>query len=121
MVEVAPRLKFCPGCSSVKSHFALSSRKATRHGVVTYLKTRCTDCTNRERKDTRRLNRIFSPPPPGSPCECCARVRPLLLDHDHQTSQFRGWLCRECNSGLGFLGDNLEGDRAGLSVFRRLE
>jgi hypothetical protein len=103
-----PAPKLCPGCNSVKSRFSLSNRKATRHGVVTYYKTRCTDCTNRERNDSRRLNRMFMPPP-GLACECCARMRPLLLDHDHETSQFRGWLCRECNSGLGFLGDNLEG------------
>jgi len=32
-----------------------------------------------------------------------------VLDHDHETGAFRGWLCRNCNSGLGFLGDNAEG------------
>ncbi len=55
------------------------------------------------------LNKLFEAPPPGTPCGCCERARPLLLDHDHRTNMFRGWLCRECNSGLGFLGDNLEG------------
>jgi hypothetical protein len=109
MAEQASRPKICPGCNSVKSRFPLSNRKATRHGVVTYYKTRCTDCTSRERNESRRLNKLFEAPPPGTPCGCCERVRPLLLDHDHRTNMFRGWLCRECNSGLGFLGDNLEG------------
>jgi len=30
------------------------------------------------------------------------------LDHCHETGEFRGWLCKQCNTGLGNLGDNLE-------------
>jgi len=33
----------------------------------------------------------------------------LQIDHLHGTFTFRGWLCRECNTGIGSLGDNLEG------------
>ena len=39
------------------------------------------------------------------------------LDHDHDTNlpiseRFRGWLCDDCNVGLGRLGDNREaGDK----------
>lgn len=29
----------------------------------------------------------------------------LCLDHNHNTNEFRGWICRECNIGLGLLGD----------------
>jgi hypothetical protein len=31
------------------------------------------------------------------------------LDHDHTNDSFRGWLCEPCNTGLGKLGDNLDG------------
>jgi hypothetical protein len=31
------------------------------------------------------------------------------LDHDHSDDSFRGWLCEPCNTGLGKLGDNLDG------------
>lgn len=47
-------------------------------------------------------------------CEACGKIpegnkKRLSLDHCHTTGKFRGWLCYKCNSGLGFLGDNLEG------------
>ena len=29
------------------------------------------------------------------------------LDHCHETGDFRGWLCKKCNTGLGLLGDNV--------------
>jgi hypothetical protein len=38
-------------------------------------------------------------------CEMCGRhtneCGPLCLDHDHQNGNFRGWLCRSCNTSLG--------------------
>jgi hypothetical protein len=50
-------------------------------------------------------------PTPGV-CECCdqpPKKKGLALDHDHETGQFRGWLCTSCNIGLGMLGDSREG------------
>lgn len=42
-------------------------------------------------------------------CELC-NLRPAShIDHDHSTGNLRGHLCSGCNSGLGLLGDNLEG------------
>jgi hypothetical protein len=45
-------------------------------------------------------------------CECCGGPpgrRALALDHDHTTGKFRGWLCTNCNTGIGKLGDSLVG------------
>lgn len=54
-------------------------------------------------------------PCPGY-CECCGRTEPggkgnanFHADHNHVSGEFRGWLCNWCNTGLGLLGDNLEG------------
>jgi len=44
----------------------------------------------------------------GNICACCHRGyegQKLHLDHCHQTGFFRGWICSNCNRGIGFLGD----------------
>ena len=40
--------------------------------------------------------------------ECCHKKNPLQCDHAHGTTEFRGWICKSCNVGLGELGDNLQ-------------
>jgi hypothetical protein len=52
--------------------------------------------------------------PPGDiksgACEICSRVfEKLVLDHCHDTGLIRGWLCRNCNLGMGLLGDSQDG------------
>lgn len=44
-----------------------------------------------------------------SSCEICGSEKELCYDHDHETMEFRGVLCRGCNRSLGQLGDSLEG------------
>ncbi len=47
-------------------------------------------------------------------CKCCGRhqtefKRRLAVDHVHDTGVIRGLLCMHCNTGIGKLGDDLEG------------
>ena len=43
-------------------------------------------------------------------CEICGLRSDisLCLDHEHFTGMFRGWLCKNCNVGLGHFRDNPE-------------
>lgn len=55
-------------------------------------------------------------------CECCGKMPigyVLALDHDHITEEFRGWLCRKCNVGIGVLGDTLESVRMAVNYLER--
>ena len=50
--------------------------------------------------------------PEPATCECCRRPpgdRAMHLDHCHVSGEFRGWLCSNCNTALGKLGDDLKG------------
>lgn len=41
-------------------------------------------------------------------CEICGRIKPLEVDHDHDTGEIRGFLCSGCNSALGLMKDDPE-------------
>lgn len=53
-------------------------------------------------------------------CEICGVEGKVHWDHDHETGKFRGWLCVKCNTGLGKLGDNIEGLERALAYLRKV-
>jgi hypothetical protein len=40
------------------------------------------------------------------------------LDHEHETGRIRGLLCTKCNTGLGKLGDSIEGLERALAYLK---
>lgn len=50
----------------------------------------------------------------NSSCAICSKPiealrRRMNIDHCHETNKVRGILCTGCNTGLGHLGDNIDG------------
>jgi len=41
-------------------------------------------------------------------CELCGDGGTICFDHDHNTGEFRGWICSRCNVVLGMCKDNTE-------------
>lgn len=58
-------------------------------------------------------------------CACCGKpcsVNSILsVDHCHETGKIRGLLCNKCNTGMGLLGDSIEGLQAAIDYLRRAE
>lgn len=47
--------------------------------------------------------------PQPDACEICSKATDTLcFDHCHQTEEFRGWLCQQCNTALGMVQDSPE-------------
>lgn len=61
----------------------------------------------------------------GGNCAICSRPAAestfglLVVDHDHATGAVRGLLCASCNSGIGLLGDAVEGLSRAISYLTR--
>jgi len=41
-------------------------------------------------------------------CEVCRATENLCYDHSHITGEFRGTLCKRCNSAIGLLDEDLQ-------------
>jgi len=79
-----------------------------------YRRQECKDCEKRLAKQLREAKKSAPPKPPS--CACCGReTDKLVVDHDHDTGTFRGWICTSCNIGIGKLGDTLQGVQNALN------
>lgn len=68
----------------------------------------------------RRKGIIGAPEPKAEGlCEICQEHSKLCLDHDHETGKARGMLCRQCNSGIGFLKDDAAMLERAINYLRR--
>ncbi len=109
--------KICIRCKQTKPLSSFRKDSGTFH-------IRCRSCDNHCSRVTYKIRKT-APPIPKS-CQCCgrdAKVVPgekLLLDHDHKSDTFRGWICDSCNTGIGKLGDNLEGVLNAVRYLQRI-
>ena len=77
----------------------------------------CQPCNQKYQQDIQYLRKIVPPRP--NKCQCCGvKSDSLQLDHDRNTVEFRGWICCTCNTGLGSLGDTIEGLEIGIKYLK---
>lgn len=41
-------------------------------------------------------------------CPICQRDKKLVLDHNHENKKIRDWICRDCNSIIGYVKENVK-------------
>jgi hypothetical protein len=105
-------------CSKCNTFLPLSSYSFTSGG--NYLRPECRKCNQELSKTREELRYKHGPPPENYICPICladeesvkgkgnTRNGSWVLDHNHQTKSFRGWLCHKCNRALGGFDDNIE-------------
>jgi hypothetical protein len=87
----------CPLCTQAHTVHATEKRYMLKHGAV----------------DTMRGAQ-------NGKCACCFKpYGKLVVDHVHGTSHVRGLLCNACNTGIGKLGDDIEGVQRALDYLKR--
>ncbi len=76
-------------------------------------------------KHPEKMRALRNQPVPTRPeskwCECCGRTFESTphLDHCHLTGIFRGWLCSNCNTGIGLIGDDVASAEKVVAYLKR--
>lgn len=95
--------KYCSGCKQDLPLISFGKNSCKGDNLSPY----CKNCTKKHQQEVKALKKLYVKP---DKCTCCNKITDnLLIDHDHETGKYRGWICRKCNTGIGMLGDNLEG------------
>jgi len=106
-VGSASDIRECKECHKILPTTAYTSHALRGDGAYYLLKI-CRECRTQTAWEARHARKKATPKP--THCDCCnEKIKELQVDHIHGSPVFRGWLCNICNSGIGKLGDDLEG------------
>ena len=92
--------------------------KFSNHSGANYNRPECRKCNAELTKVRNVLREKHGMPGENYTCPICLGTEedvagkgnkkngPWVLDHCHETSSFRGWLCHKCNRSLGGFNDD---------------
>jgi hypothetical protein len=104
-----------------------------RDGGAKYLRYECKECAKKQSKLLKKIKSSVAPPPTDYKCPICNRNeeqarghninhrKMWCADHDHNTDQFRGWICHKCNLGLGNFADSVERLKSAIEYLEKHE
>lgn len=118
----------CPDCNTV-TYFddseVFTGKTTSRRNKTKFLCGKCSAMRQRDKHYKRAYGLNYQEVhkmlmQQGFNCKCCGREIDMptdaidrseaaLVDHCHDTGKVRGIICGRCNTGIGQLGDNLEG------------
>ena len=104
-------------CSKCKINLKDSEFSPSSGGK--YLRPECKTCAKKLSKRREQLKKQYGYPDIGYVCPICLKNEDQLkgsggnasvwvVDHNHETDSFRGFLCHNCNRGIGVFQDNIE-------------
>ena len=97
----------CKECHEIFPLIAFTTHIQRGDGAY-ILRKICRECSTVYKREQSKVKK--NAPPKPECCDCChKKTKKLQRDHIHGTFIFRGWVCPDCNTGMGKLGDNLEG------------
>jgi hypothetical protein len=96
----------CRECKKIFPLLAFTTKYLRADGAWV-LKKQCRQCDTKLEAERTTVKK--NAPPRPEKCDCCHTIKPLTVDHIHGTIILRGWLCNNCNVGIGHIEDNLEG------------
>ena len=97
----------CKECHKIFPAMSFTT-KSLRSDGAWLLNKMCRQCHTINEREKREVKK--NAPPKPECCDCChKKTKKLECDHIHGTFIFKGWVCTDCNSGTGKLGDTLEG------------
>jgi hypothetical protein len=114
-------MRTCVVCKKDRTEIDFAIFRTSKSGMRNYYNRACRECNGETRRVVKELKAKHPTPPSGSSCECCGRITTLWLDHSHASGEFRGFVCRNCNVGMGMLGDSTPGLQRALSYLQRCE
>ena len=134
-IQTGDENKLCVKCNNVKLLTSFQSNWHRADGSKSYGNV-CKECINASKKITNRLKKETPYPSDDYLCPICnisleglknkididnkSRNRAIwVLDHDHDSGEFRGWLCNVCNSALGWLEDDINYVRRALNYLEK--
>jgi hypothetical protein len=91
---------YCFTCKKSLPLTAFYKNKSRRCGV----QKSCKNCQNKYAK----ARNAAAACPENQLCELCNEELATNWDHNHDSGEFRGWLCHGCNSGLGKFRDRTD-------------
>jgi protein-arginine kinase activator protein McsA len=122
--ELSQQIRKACACCGIEKPFNKDYYHVNR-GSKGDLRSVCKVCRSsvgkKYNKAARKLMSIFKikTPPVGTPCSCCGRTDlKLVCDHIHNTQTIRGFICDNCNVGIGRLGDTVEGVEKALKYLQ---
>jgi len=117
----------CNNCGIVQPKYNF------QHMTTGEIKRRCKSCHHEHYHVLKHLRSTHPYPDNNYVCPICERdinevarkgqkkLQNWVLDHDHDTELFRGWLCGNCNTGLGGFKDSIDRVRRATEYLEKHE